>query len=100
MVVIRLVNPQDIRFTGRVSQVRVSRRNMKARYDRIPIFIRVIDVKQAAPGIIGMEGQPKQPLLSIAAADFAGNIQKWGWKQLSVLKDDNPAGFLDNKQPS
>ena len=54
----------------------------------LPFLIRIVDVKQAALCIIGMEGQPKQPLFSVAAANLARNIQKGSRKQFSTFEDE------------
>ena len=77
MIDVRLIDVQQIHFTGWVSTVRVIRRYVKACDNRIPIQICVIDIEQAILGISGMEGQPKQTLLRVLAANLILNIQEW-----------------------
>src|SRR5450759_2637508 len=97
MIGVRLVYPQDLRFTIGVG-LRPVRRSRKARNDGISILAGVIDVEVVVTGILWAEGDAKCSLLSAAGSDASCDIEEGSLAHGTVFDHQHPPGFCQHRE--
>ena len=93
-----LGNGQQNLLTGGVSHVGIAA-DAVAGDVGVAVHVCVVDEEKAVFLVVGMKGQPQQPLLVAVGANRVLNIQKWCGQQFSILDDANGAGLLQNEEP-
>ena len=73
--------------------------NGKAGHDGVSLAICIVDEKEAICGVLGMEGQPQQPLLVLRATHPVDKVKEGGVGHCFSLQDPNASWLFDDEQP-
>src|SRR5207249_9057675 len=79
----------------RAGRERIDARAFEPSHDRIPLWIREVDVESTARRVIGREREAEQALLA-TAADLRRQIQEIGCRDRPGVDDANPSALLDD----